>query len=680
VLRLTVVQGPDTGKSRTFVSGRIMIGRAPDVDFPLQDHTVSRCHAILELDPTREAFVYRDLDVRNASILRSGLGKTRSDDPKRLDVEIEGPAQIALGRTLLRAELVSAVEAAQLPAPARAARTRVPGATPLPAAPAAVVDHEARMSIDLAAPHATRPSGDGRVSAEDEQTRVLMRVRESAAPPEERLAGPLPAALYRLARQMNQLSRLEDILDLVAEASLEMFPLANFFAIAVPEDDAGGRVKPLVVRSRQDDSPRELHLSQSLIRQVIENREAILYIRDPELGSKVEASIVRLQIASCLCAPLFGQRKLMGVMQLDSRGRGGMFTDQELRLFTAIASSVAFAMERAELVASIYEMFEGFVHASVAAIEARDPTTAGHSQRVADFTLMMASRLNGLSSGPLAAIKFQPNELTELRYAALLHDFGKIGVREVILQKPSRLLPDQYRLVVQRLEILRALRHREIVADGFAQILREGRTARPGELEALERRYLQECDHLDRYLLVLQELQQPRPLRPGEREAIHEMAAIRFLDSRGQEQKLLTDEDVENLLIRAGSLNPWEREHVQTHAALTRDYLSRIPWGEEFKRIPYIAGLHHEKLNGKGYPAGVDQQDLPSSVRILSICDIFDALTAADRPYKKAKPVSYAVDILSEEVEQGALDGQLVRFFVEAIIPEIEERYLLRPR
>jgi HD-GYP domain-containing protein (c-di-GMP phosphodiesterase class II) len=513
--------------------------------------------------------------------------------------------------------------------------------------------------------------------ADDELlTRVLARVREGSSPPEEGLRGPLPPALYRLARQMNHLSRLEEILEQVAEASLEMFPLANFFAISVPDGSPGEGLRPLIVRTRQDDSPRELHLSQSLIRRVIRDREAILYARNPDQHDEVQASILMAQITSCLLAPLYGQRKLVGVLQVDSRGRGGMFTEQDLHLFTALASSVAFAIERAELTASIYTMFEGFVSASISAIEARDPTTAGHSQRVADYTVLTASMLNEVSSGSLARVKFQPHELTELRYAALLHDFGKIGVREVVLQKPARLHHAAHSLVLQRIETLKAIRHREIVNRGYAQIIREGRSAYPGEIEALQRAYMLECSRLDRYRAVLAEVQQPRPLSAEQREVIQEMARIRYLDSDGNYQSLLAEEDRENLLIDAGSLNEREREHIKTHAALTRRWLSCIPWSEEFQRIPIIAGLHHEKLNGQGYPLGLGAEAIPPSVRVLTICDIFDALTAADRPYKRARSADFAVDVLCQEVEQGALDADLVRFFVVAAVPEIATRYL----
>jgi 3',5'-cyclic-nucleotide phosphodiesterase len=453
-----------------------------------------------------------------------------------------------------------------------------------------------------------------------------------------------------------------------------MFPLANFFAISVQNpDDPDGGLTPIFIHTRAGQSTEPM-LSQSLLRDVVRGREAVMYVRDVTGGTDTRHSILMARITACLAAPLLGQHKLMGVMQVDSRGQSGMFTPEDLDLFTLLASSGAFALERAELTRDIYQMFEAFVYASVAAIDARDPTTAGHSQRVADYTLLLAQAVNTITHGPLTQARFRPDELTELRYAALLHDFGKIGVREDVLQKASRLTPERFALILQRIDTLRALRQRELLALHYDELLRAGRPPTTADLARLDAAVASESRRFDRYAAALRDLQRPRPLTPADVTLIQEMAHITFPSPySGTPTRLLDDDDLLNLSIPAGTLNDAERRHIESHAALSRDYLSKIPWRAELARIPCIAGDHHEKLDGSGYPRGLPAPQILPQVRILTICDIFDALTAKDRPYKRARSTTDSCNILREEAQQGRLDLDLVNLFISDVVPQVED-------
>lgn len=660
MLRLSVIKGPDKGKTQVFHSTRVTIGDDGRNDFELTDAMVSRFHGVFEVQDDHKRYVFRDLGSLNGSYIRCGSTNHRLHNRNvPQSVVLEGRAQLALGQTLIEVEIDPIT-------------VRVDTSTPhAPRSPEAA---DARNTVVGA------PALQG--SAPRLRESIVRRVNETPEHLAQRLSPTTDRlqVLFRLARELNALNRIEDILERVVSATFEMFPLANFFAIVVPGAQPDAPMQPLFVRAREDQpgtgvaTAATLILSQSLLREVVERRESVLFVRDNLSADDSRKSIVMAQITACLAAPLFGQQRLMGVMQVDSRGRSGMFGYDDLDLFTVLASSAAFAMERAALTRNIYEMFEAFVQASVAAIDSRDPTTAGHSQRVADFTLLTAEAVNHATLPGLANVRFSPAELTELRYAALLHDFGKIGVREEVLQKASRLMPGTYQTLLQRLETARALEQQALMARYYQLLCDQGRAPQPQDLTEIEARGKAVHAHFNRYRDTVVALQGGCPLSDEQRAIVLEMREQRFTDAFGHSHDLLLEEEARDLLIPYGTLNADERRHIESHAGLSRDYLSRIPWSAELARIPCIAARHHEKLDGSGYPEGLSAPDIPHQVRILTITDIFDALTATDRPYKKARSVDDALGILHLEVSQGKLDGDLVQVFETAVVPGLRER------
>jgi hypothetical protein len=264
-------------------------------------------------------------------------------------------------------------------------------------------------------------------------------------------------------------------------------------------------------------------------------------------------------------------------------------------------------------------------------------------------------------------MRLTPAELTELRYAALLHDFGKIAVREDVLNKGKRLPEHALELIAQRFETVKALGWRHMV---------EAAIATDGPVDAARLLKIQDdaqalTHELDEGLRFLQDAAQRGWLDDAAVDRLQQLARRTWRDARGHEHPMLTSWEIENLCIRRGTLNELEWENMRSHAAASRVYLERIPWSSELSRIPCIAGAHHEKLDGSGYPEGLLAGAILPQVRMLTIADIFDALTAADRPYRRAAPPERAISILKEEAGQGKLDLQLVELFAERVVPRI---------
>jgi len=350
-------------------------------------------------------------------------------------------------------------------------------------------------------------------------------------------------------------------------------------------------------------------------------------------------------------------REPLGPADFNRRTRA--FSAADERVCLALATQGAVALENANLYAEVQALFEGFVRASVTAIEQRDPTTSGHSQRVADLTVALAKAVDA-SGGPLAAVKFSTEELREIEVAGLLHDFGKVGVREHVLVKAKKLFDWELALVEERLDHLRTaarlrLAERELVA------LRTGTL----DVEAARRAFTAELLQIERWREVVRRANEPALLAGAVESEIHEVAAARC-STPDRELRILDDAHLTALLVARGSLTEHERSEVQNHVRHTFEFLRQIPWGQRLRRVPEIAGMHHEYLDGSGYPRGAAAAAIPIQARMMTVADIFDALTAADRPYKKAVPVDKALDILYAEADSGKLDRTVIEVFVKA--------------
>lgn len=332
-------------------------------------------------------------------------------------------------------------------------------------------------------------------------------------------------------------------------------------------------------------------------------------------------------------------------------------------LLQSLASQAGIALENALLYEEIRSIFEGFVRASVQAIEQRDPTTSGHSLRVSVLSCGLAETIDGIGDGPYRDQSFGRRDLKELEYASLLHDFGKIGVREQVLVKAKKLYPEDLEAITWRVHY--ALARAEVEAlEQRLKLMQRG--ASDEEVAALELEMKRRRDDLEEALSVILEANEPTVLSEGDFSRIEQIGALPFVDRDGARRSLLSPREVRSLQVRRGSLNDAELEEIRSHVIHTREFLSRIPWGKSFSSIPEIAGAHHEKLDGSGYPLGKKADEIPVASKIMTIADIYDALTARDRPYKRAVPRERALDILGYEVKDGHVDADLFRVFLEA--------------
>jgi HD-GYP domain-containing protein (c-di-GMP phosphodiesterase class II) len=309
------------------------------------------------------------------------------------------------------------------------------------------------------------------------------------------------------------------------------------------------------------------------------------------------------------------------------------------------------------------------VSAAVTAIEQRDPTTSGHSGRVAKLTVALAERVDALDTGSFRDVRFSKDQLQEVRYASLLHDFGKVGVREKVLIKGKKLYHGEMLLIRQRYAYIKRTLEAEHLRAKLEQVLAgRGDPRLLGEMDAAHQERQLEVEHILRMLVQANE---PTILEEESVRALIDLPNRSFADMDGNRQPFLTLNEVEALSIRRGSLSEKERREIESHVTHTFSFLSTIRWTGEYRRVPEIAYAHHEKMDGTGYPRKLSAADIPIQSRMMSISDIFDALVAWDRPYKKSVPVERALGILADEAVRGKLDRELLDVFVDAKVYEL---------
>lgn len=348
------------------------------------------------------------------------------------------------------------------------------------------------------------------------------------------------------------------------------------------------------------------------------------------------------------------------------------FDPEGAELAMTLASQAAVALNNNLLLREIEELFESFVVASSSAIEDRDPTTSGHSKRVTQLTLGLARAINNTAEGPYGQVHFSPAQMRELRYAALLHDFGKIGVREAILTKDLKIEAAHFEAVLSRVAILKAQRESRLAQAKMALFFDESLNVfeRDSMVISLEEKFQHERIAFEQDIHWLKTLNAPAVTFIDNDQwidglaALERLRAIDYCDALGQCQPLLTDDEIEALSIRRGTLTPSEFAQIQDHAQMSWEFLSQIPWTRGLEDVPSIAQAHHERLDGSGYPLGLNEQTIPLGSKIMAIADVFDALTANDRPYRRALPSDGAIRILRVEACEGKIDPALLDIFV----------------
>ena len=390
----------------------------------------------------------------------------------------------------------------------------------------------------------------------------------------------------------------------------------------------------------------------------------------------------RYQARSMLTVPMISARaQVIGVIQLINKRAKGYatlddprdfdhgvvaFDDASIAFATSLSSQAGIALENAMLYDEVKTLFEGFVKASVTAIESRDPTTSGHSERVATLTTGLARAVDSEPDGRFADVTFSRDDLTVIEYAGLLHDFGKVGVREHVLTKAKKLYEHQRELIVERFRFIRRGFEVEGLTKKVQYLTEASREKMAEQLAGVDVDVGARLRELDDMIAFVFKANEPTVLDQGGFERIAEIAARSYATDDGGSLPYLRPEESSALQIIRGSLTDSERDEINSHVVHTFNFLSAIPWGRQFRQVPAIAGAHHEKLDGSGYPRHQHGDSIPLAARMMTVADIYDALTASDRPYKKAMPSEKALDILNGEVKRNLIDADLFKIFVES--------------
>jgi HD-GYP domain-containing protein (c-di-GMP phosphodiesterase class II) len=365
-----------------------------------------------------------------------------------------------------------------------------------------------------------------------------------------------------------------------------------------------------------------------------------------------------------VCVPVKAKDRLLGVLQAINK-KDGLFTQDDLQDFVSLANQVGIAIDNANLYEEINRLLEGFINASVLAIESRDPTTSGHSGRVATLCCGLAEVLDRLDSGPFKDVAFNFDQLKEMRYAAVLHDFGKVGVREHVLIKAEKLFPGDLAQLKARFDFIKRTYEAKAWRKKVDLLMSGDRQATAELVAQVDEELAKQIAETDGILEFLLACNRPTVLAQGGFERLADIAKMTFESYNGS-VNYLTPQEAITLSIPKGSLTKEERLEIESHVTHTFRFLSTIPWTKTLRNIPEIAYGHHEKLDGSGYPRAVPGNIIPVQTRIMTISDIYDALTASDRPYKAAVPTPKALAILEDEVKHGKVDKALFDVFVES--------------
>jgi hypothetical protein len=322
------------------------------------------------------------------------------------------------------------------------------------------------------------------------------------------------------------------------------------------------------------------------------------------------------------------------------------------------------------------ELFEAFVKVMATAIDEKSPVTGGHIRRVADLTLTMADVIHELKEGVFKDKKFTPDQMYELRIAAYMHDIGKVTSPVEIVEKAKKLQTIFDRIHYIRLRM--AYISQKVQLEGQEakiKILQNG--SDPEQLKTLEKTTHDQLEELKEIREFINKCNEPGEFLEDETlDRLKELSQKTYIDDEGEQQPLITEDELVNLSIRRGSITEKERGKMQDHAAVTLRMLKQIPFTKKLKNIPDFAGAHHEFINGKGYPLGLKGDEIPFEGKLMAVTDIAEALTASDRPYKKAMPLETVYRILRSMAEKGELDPSLVELFIEKEVYKLyQERH-----
>ena len=360
--------------------------------------------------------------------------------------------------------------------------------------------------------------------------------------------------------------------------------------------------------------------------------------------------------------------EIIGVLQLINAldpGSGEIvpFSASDQRLAESLASQAAIALTNRMLINQLEQLFESFIKLINSAIDEKSPYTGGHCQRVPVLTMLLAEAADAAREGPLSDFRMDDKDRYELKIAGLLHDCGKVTTPVHVVDKATKLetIYDRIHLIDTRFEVLK----REVELESLRRKSALFESGKPMEANEEDRRLRARLRALDddRKFLHACNVGGER-MRDADMQRVQRIAEYRWRDVTGHEAKFLTDDEVRNLTIRSGTLTDEERKIINHHIVATIRMLEALPWPKHLTRVPEYAGGHHERMDGKGYPKGLTREQMSVQARCMGIADIFEALTAKDRPYKKGKTLSESLEILGRMRLNHHIDPDLFDIFV----------------
>ena len=375
------------------------------------------------------------------------------------------------------------------------------------------------------------------------------------------------------------------------------------------------------------------------------------------------------------------ENEIIGVLQLiNSQDPAGgevvAFSNADQRLAESLASQAAIALTNRQLINQLEALFESFIAMINTAIDEKSPYTGGHCQRVPELTMMLAEAVNETKDGPFADFAMSDKDRYELKIAGLLHDCGKVTTPVHVVDKATKLesIFDRIHLIDTRFEVLKRDAEIEMLKStaalqqqGLSELslreranrLQQAYRARVRELDQ-DREFLRKCNIGGEFM------------PPEAQEQVRRIARYKWLDQSGNTANFLTEDETENLTIPRGTLTAKEREIINYHIVATIKMLEALPWPRHLSHVPEYAGGHHERMDGKGYPRGLRREQMSVQARVMGIADIFEALTARDRPYKKGKTLTESLQILGRFKEGGHIDPDLFDVFIRR---KVYQRY-----
>ncbi|CUS48471.1 MAG: HD-GYP domain [Idiomarinaceae bacterium HL-53] len=348
------------------------------------------------------------------------------------------------------------------------------------------------------------------------------------------------------------------------------------------------------------------------------------------------------------------ENEIIAALQLlnkkDEQGQTCSFSAADIEIVSSLASQAAVALTNRRLINDLHHLFDSFTQVIASAIDAKSPQTGAHCRRVPDATLMIAEAASGSNYPGIEGFSMTAEEMYELRTAAWMHDCGKIVTPPHVVEKSTKLetICDRIHAVEARLECVR--REHPELGDAYFQ-------------DAVE--FLRKCNKGGEFMA------------DGDLAKLNEIAKLNYTTIDGREQTVMTEDELKNLSIRRGTLTDDERKIMEDHMVHTINMLNQLPFPKHLKRVPEFAGGHHERMDGTGYPLGLTREQMSVPARIMGIADVFEALTAPERTYKKPMPLSQTLTIMGKMVENKHLDPDLFNLFIDKqVYMRYAEKYL----